>query len=181
MGWRFQRRVGLAPAACSCWGRSLCQPQARTEVSKCRGKCLVPHVQHLCSTPLRPPTPSPHHPPPLPLSTAHAPCCDSPGSRTDRILHHLAAQGALDFKVEATAPTYFALDLDGSSTQNDAGALVGQAGPYVVKVVGPDDRGTVQTGTKFKSCEAEASVNCYVSTTDMFTLKPSSECATALP
>ena len=111
----------------------------------------------------------------------HSPCCDSPSPSLlhDRILPHLAVQGALDFTIEAQAPTYFALDLDGSSTTDDANNLVGQAGPYVVKVVGPDDRGTEQTRTKYKLCEASS--NCYFSTTEMFTLKPSSECATALP
>ena len=94
-------------------------------------------------------------------------------------MHHLAVQGALDFTVEAQAPTYFALDLDGTSTRDDANNLVGQAGPYVVKIEGPDDRGTVQTKTKLKVCVGTS--NCYFSTTEMFTLKPSSECATALP
>ena len=56
---------------------------------------------------------------------------------------------------------------------DDANNLVGQAGPYVVKIVGPDDRGTVQTRTKLKLCESTS--NCYFSTTEMFTLKPSSE------
>ena len=85
----------------------------------------------------------------------------------------LPTAGAVEFTVEAQAPTYFALDLDGSSTRDDANNLVGQAGPYVVKIVGPDDRGTETTRTKLKVCEG--TTNCYFSTTDMFTLKPSSE------
>ena len=136
----------------------------------------------MCKT-CAPPPPPPHTtttPPPAPAPVhCPRPLLRLPWLPHDRILHHLAVQGALDFTIEAQAPTYFALDLDGSSTRDDANNLVGQAGPYVVKIVGPDDRGTETTRTKLKVCEG--TTNCYFSTTDMFTLKPSSECATALP
>ena len=136
----------------------------------------MPHVHTLCMSP-RHHHPSPRPCPcplPTPLAATHlAPTFYSPDDQT---LHHLA--GGLEWDTAARAPSYIALELDGSKTTNAAGGLVGAAGPYVVQFAGVDDSDTPQSKTKYVACGTDS---CYFSSTEMFTLKPSSECATPSP
>jgi len=84
----------------------------------------------------------------------------------------LPTAGGLEWDTAARAPSYIALELDGSKTTNAAGGLVGAAGPYVVQFAGVDDSDTPQSKTKYVACGTDS---CYFSSTEMFTLKPSSE------
>jgi hypothetical protein len=49
---------------------------------------------------------------------------------------------------------------------------VGAEGPYVVQFEGKDDSDATQTKRKYVDCGTDS---CYFSSTEMFTLKPSSE------
>ena len=49
---------------------------------------------------------------------------------------------------------------------------MGAAGPYVVQFAGLDDSDAPQSKTKYVACGTDS---CYFSSTEMFTLKPSSE------
>ena len=130
-------------------------------------------ANHAPSPHTYPPTPRPVCPLPTPLAATPLAPSLSPDAPT---LHHLA--GGLEWDVAARAPSYIALELDGSKTTNAEGVIVGAEGPYVVQFEGKDDSDATQTKRKYVDCGTDS---CYFSSTEMFTLKPSSECATPSP
>ena len=143
-------------------------------MSKCRiGQTKDAARAHLCIR-LHPPPPAPTPPPPRP---PRPPGRHSPDSNLmdNRIIASLA--GGLEWETAARAPSYIALELDGSKTTNGV-ELVGAAGPYVVQLTGLDDSDALQSKTSYVACGSDS---CYFSSTTMFTLKPSTECVIVAP